>query len=75
MMKAEVDNTQCRKKNESAEIAFDRQPLNCAVWAVMSLEGKMATGGAGRKRKHCEDIIGAEGERRVITTTNGFLVE
>ena len=70
----ERPRSQSRRKKESAETAFDRQPLHCAVWAVMSLAGNGATGSAGRKRKHCEDI-GAEGERRVITNTNGFLVE
>ena len=56
------------------ETAIDRQPLNCAVWAVMSLAGTGAAGSAGsagRKRKLFED----ESERRVISNTNGFLVE
>ena len=53
------------------ETAIDRQPLNCAVWAVMSLAGTGAAASAGRKRKLFED----ESERRVISNTNGFLVE
>ena len=60
---------QSRRKKESAEIAFDRQPLNGAVWAVMSLAGNGATGSAGRKRKNCEDI-GAEGERLRMSSTS-----
>ena len=63
--------TQSRRKKESVETAIDRQPLNCAVWAVMSLAGTGAAGSAGRKRKLFEN----ESERRVISNTNGFLVE
>ena len=35
----ERPRSQSRRKKESAETAFDRQPLHCAVWAVMSLAG------------------------------------
>ena len=67
---------QNRRKKESVETAIDRQPLNCAVWAVMSLAGSGAAGSAGRKRRHCEDMGGgADGERRVISNSNGFLIE
>ena len=80
-IRSPLSNSNYRKKKKLVEVAFDRQPLNCAVWAVMGLTaaGHGAAGGGGggggRKRRHFDDTACMEGERRVISNPNGFLVE